>query len=346
MFEDMTYEYILADMLGRVTSDVDKREGSVIYDAVAPCAYQLAQAYFNLNNYIDLFYVDTSMDEYLDRKAADYGITRKAASYSVRRVEATGAIDVGTRWGIGETTYKIIEVLGTDIYSAVCEQPGETGNAYNGVMENIDNINGVTAVLTDIIAAGANEESDDSLRNRIKQYLTIPYQNGNTAQYLKWATDFEGVGTAKVFPLWAGGNTLKIAITNGQYLPAEASLTERFQEYIDPGSTGLGNGAAPVGCKVVVAGGTQLNIAVSGSIILAEGYSEAEGAAGAIADYLASITYAKSSVSYMKIGSVLLDCPSIADLSDLTVNEGITDIPMAGDEIPVLNSLNLVVAEV
>jgi len=346
VFENMTYENILNDMLSRVTSDVDKREGSVIYDALAPCAYQLAQAYFNLDNYADLFYVDTAVSEYLDRKAADYGITRKPAAYAVRRVETTGIIGIGTRWGIGETTYKIIEALGTDIYIAVCEQPGEIGNAYNGVLENIDNINGVTATLTDIIAAGTNEENDDSLRNRIKQYLTIPYQNGNIAQYLKWATEFEGIGTAKVFPLWAGGNTLKITITNGQYLPAETALIEKFQKYMDPGSTGLGNGAAPVGCKVVVTGGTQLNIAVSGSIVLAEGYLEAEGAADAIADYLASITYAKSSVSYMKIGSVLLDCPSIADLSDLTVNGGITDIPLTGDEIPVLNSLNLVVSAV
>ena len=38
MFEKMTYEAILQDMLNRVTSDVDKREGSIIYDALAPCA--------------------------------------------------------------------------------------------------------------------------------------------------------------------------------------------------------------------------------------------------------------------------------------------------------------------
>lgn len=343
MFENMTYEKILNNMLMKVTSDVDKREGSVIYDALAPCAYQLAQAYFNLSNYADLFYADTAVDEYLDRKAADYGITRKPAAYAQRRVETTGPIDVGTRWAIGETTYKIIEESDDGIYVAACEQSGEMGNTYNGTLENIDNVNGITAVLTDIIEAGTNEESDESLRSRIKQYLTIPYQNGNTSQYLKWATEFDGIGTAKIFPLWAGGNTLKISITNRQYLPAETALVERFQKYMDPGSTGLGNGAAPVGCKVTVTGGTQLNIDVSGSIVLAEGYSEAEGVSDAIAGYLASITYAKSSVSYMKIGSVLLDCLSISDVSDLTVNGGITDIPLEGDNIPVLNSLNLVV---
>ena len=35
MWENMTYENILNDMLSRVPSNVDKREGSVIYDALA-----------------------------------------------------------------------------------------------------------------------------------------------------------------------------------------------------------------------------------------------------------------------------------------------------------------------
>ena len=42
MYEDMTYEHILQGMLNRVPDDIDKREGSVIYDALAPAAYFLA----------------------------------------------------------------------------------------------------------------------------------------------------------------------------------------------------------------------------------------------------------------------------------------------------------------
>lgn len=343
MFESMTYENILADMLSRVTSDVDKREGSIIYDALAPCAYQLAQTYFLLNNFIDLIFVDTSADVYLDRKAADYGIIRKAATYAIRKVETTGTIDIGTRWGFEDATYEITELLDTNIYSAICEQSGEIGNQYSGTLENIDNVSGITATLTDIIASGTDEETDDNLRARIKTYLTNPSQDGNNAQYLKWATEYDGIGNAKVFPLWNGGNTVKIAITNGQYLPAETALIEEFQEYIDPGAEGLGNGVAPIGSKVTITGGTQLDIAIAGSVTLSDGYTEADGAADAIADYLASITYVKSSVSYMRIGSALLDCPSITDLSNLTLNTGTSDIALIGDKIPVLTSLTLTV---
>ncbi|MCA4936836.1 baseplate J protein, partial [Clostridioides difficile] len=41
-----TYEEILQGMLNKVTNEVDKREGSIIYDALAPCAYFLAQQQF------------------------------------------------------------------------------------------------------------------------------------------------------------------------------------------------------------------------------------------------------------------------------------------------------------
>ena len=45
MYEDMTYEAILEDALSRVPSDVDKREGSIIYDTLAPVCYKLAECY-------------------------------------------------------------------------------------------------------------------------------------------------------------------------------------------------------------------------------------------------------------------------------------------------------------
>ena len=132
MFDDMTYKKIMNDMLGRVTSDVDKREGSVIYDALAPCSYQLAQVYFNLNHFIDLVFGDTAVGEYLDRVVADYGITRKAATYAVRQIETSGPVSIGTRWGLNDTIYKITELLASGRYSAACEQAGDIGNAYSG----------------------------------------------------------------------------------------------------------------------------------------------------------------------------------------------------------------------
>ena len=51
----MTYEELLQAMLDRVPSDVDKREGSVIYDALAPCAYFLAQQDFQIQPLVSIW---------------------------------------------------------------------------------------------------------------------------------------------------------------------------------------------------------------------------------------------------------------------------------------------------
>ena len=61
------YEEILQRMLDLVPGNVDKREGSIIYDAIAPCAFFLAQQYFKLANFIDLVLPDTALEGYLDR---------------------------------------------------------------------------------------------------------------------------------------------------------------------------------------------------------------------------------------------------------------------------------------
>lgn len=42
MFESMTFDYIMEEMLAEVSSEFDKREGSIIYDALAPAAVELA----------------------------------------------------------------------------------------------------------------------------------------------------------------------------------------------------------------------------------------------------------------------------------------------------------------
>ncbi|MCF0149586.1 MAG: baseplate J/gp47 family protein [Clostridium sp.] len=341
----MTFENILDDMLSRVDNDIDKREGSIIYDALAPAAYKLAETYFKLSNYTDLFFIDTTVGEYLDRKALDYGVTRKEARKAIRKIETNSEIEIGSRWGIEDLIYTVTEAISTNIYKAECNQAGELGNLYEGKLENIDNISGINATLTNIITSGSNVESDEDLRARIKEQFINPAQDGNAAQYLKWATEYSGIGAAKVFPLWNGANTVKVAITNSLFKPAESGLVEEFQKYMDPDSKGLGNGVAPIGSKVKVTGGTKKDINITANVTLNEGYTEVIGASEAISNYLSKIVYKKNSVSYMRIGSTLLDSPSILDLSNLKINGLTSDVIIEGDQIPVLNSINLTVVQ-
>lgn len=53
MYETQTFETIMDRCLSRVSSSVDKREGSVIYDALAPACAELATLYTELSNILD-----------------------------------------------------------------------------------------------------------------------------------------------------------------------------------------------------------------------------------------------------------------------------------------------------
>ena len=77
----ITYEEIIQRMLARVPDTVDKREGSMIFDALAPAAIELVQMYVELQGYLDLVFVDTSSEDYLTRLCSQFGVDRQAATY-------------------------------------------------------------------------------------------------------------------------------------------------------------------------------------------------------------------------------------------------------------------------
>jgi uncharacterized phage protein gp47/JayE len=335
MWSNMTYENILYDMLSRVPSDVDKREGSIIYDALAPCAYKLAEAYFQLNHFIDLVSGDTAVGEYLDRVVADYGITRKAATKAVRKIVTTGAVDIGTRWGLNDTTYEITELIATNEYKAVCEQEGDIGNQYTGTLENIDNVSGVTATLADIINSGADEESDDNLRARFYRQIQAPSTSGNAADYAKWALEVPGVGDAKVFPLWDGPGTVKVLIVDSN-MEVDETLEQEVFDYIET--------VRPIGATVTIDSPVEKVIDVSSSIELDGSKTLEEVEAefiSAFTAYLKDTVFETYTVSYARIGSILLSTPGIEDYADLLVNEDTANVTIANDEMPIAGTITL-----
>ena len=74
MYEGMTFDFILEKMLKNVPKDIDKREGSIIYDAVAPAAAELAQLYIELDCVLTETFADTAGRQYLVMRAAERGI--------------------------------------------------------------------------------------------------------------------------------------------------------------------------------------------------------------------------------------------------------------------------------
>ena len=341
MFEEMTYEKILSSMMDKVPNEVDKQEGSILYDALAPCAFELAQNYFLLNNYVDAIFLDTAVGDYLERKVADFNLLRKQPTKAIWKMTTDKDVSIGSRWAIEDATYCVIEAIGTGNYKAACEQYGTIGNRYSGAAESLDGLGGVTAKLECILIQGEDAEEDEALRQRAKNKIANSAQDGNVAQYLGWASDYVGVGKAKVFPLWKGGNTVKVSITSSDNTPASLALIEKFQNYLDPKQSGLGEGKAPLGAKVTVTTGSKKMIDISADIVLEEGYSNADEASAKIEEYLRKITYRQAYVGYFFIGNILVGLDSIYDMRNLKLNGTTGDIPLGEEEIPTLGSINL-----
>jgi uncharacterized phage protein gp47/JayE len=335
LFSAYTYSSILTGMLSLVASNVDKREGSVIYDALAPSAYKLAEYYAQLDNFIDLVSGDTATGIYLDRVTADYGITRKPATASVRKVTTSGTVTIGSRWGINDVSYSITALLSTNVYSATCETAGIIGNTYSGTLSNIDNTSDVTATIGDIITAGTDKETDASLRTRFFEKVQDPATSGNIAQYKQWALSVSGVGGAKVIPLWNGNGTVKILIVNSS-MSIESDLESSVSAYIET--------VRPIGSTVTVTSPTGLSIGITATVTLDGSATLAAVQASFISSvsaYLKSEVFTTYSVSYAKIGSLLLSTDGVSDYGALLVNGGTANITIPAADIPIAGTITL-----
>ena len=89
MYENVTFEIIMERMLSRVPSTMDKREGSVIWDALAPAAIELQNMYIGLDSVLDETFADTASLYYLKKRAAERGISQTLASNAILQGEFT-----------------------------------------------------------------------------------------------------------------------------------------------------------------------------------------------------------------------------------------------------------------
>ena len=70
MYEHITYEEIVRRILARAPDTMDKREGSILYDAVAPMAVEIQNLYLELDTILSQSFIDTAEGEYLEMRCA------------------------------------------------------------------------------------------------------------------------------------------------------------------------------------------------------------------------------------------------------------------------------------
>lgn len=349
MFEDRTYEKIMEEALATAPPGVDVRAGGIFYDAIAGACFQIARYYADLSTAFDLVFLTTSVDEYLDMKGSEYGVFRHPASSAI--YEYTYA---GTRPALGESFFsdgKYFVLIQRD--NALCLEAEETGEGSGSVLPGtpavpLKTIGGLTvSTFGAVVEPGTNTEGDEDFRQRVREKIAGPAENGNRQHYKTWCEEVTGVGRARIIPFWDGENTVKGVLFGTDGLSAAEGVVERVQEYVDPDSSGLGNGMANIGAHFTAIAAESLPVVVSFDAVLAAGSTEdtaQEESTAAISAYLKELALTapddqKAVVRVSAIGTLLYSLPSIIDYGALTLNGAAANIEVETAQVAILEEV-------
>lgn len=292
--EKYSFDYLIKSALEKVPEEIDKRQGSIIYDALAPACYQIADMYMTLKNVLLDTYVMTSYGYYLDHRVIEQGLIRYEATKAFKKGIFTfedgtpTVVQIGSRFStvneVENLIYKVIDEVKVDNkvilgeYILECEKEGTIGNGYIGDLLPITYISNLkSSKLTTLIAPARDKETDDELRSRYLIAVNQKPFGGNCAQYNMEISALDGVSSVQVYPTWNGGGTVKCSVIDSEYKPATNEFIDYVQNLIDPeaveGIKGEGVGLAPIGHSVTITTPTQVTINIDANIQLLTGYT-------------------------------------------------------------------------
>ena len=350
--DKMTFDYIMNRMLESVPDTVDKREGSIIYDALAPAAAELVKCYMELDVVMDETFVDTASLQYLMLRCKERGVAIQGETAAVIEGVFTPSnieLSAGLRFNCDEVNYVVTEKISAGHYKLEAETLGTVGNKYTGLLLPIQTVNGLeTAQIAAVLIPAEDGDTTDTLRE--KYYASIDGEafGGNVADYKDKTNAITGVGGVKVYPVWNGGGTVKLTIIASDFTAPSTEFISKVQTAIDPeGNQGEGLGLAPIGHTVTVTGAKYADIAITANVTFAAGWnwdngkSQLVSAANAYLNELCK-AWADSETTVVRISQIethLLTADCVVDVDGTTVNGDTKNIELAADEIPRLSTI-------
>jgi uncharacterized phage protein gp47/JayE len=245
-------------MFQNLPTDLDKTEGSYIWDALSPAAIELAQAAIWAQEVLRRGFAGTTFGPYLDLRCAEHGVIRRSAVEAISKVKFIGTVGViipkGTRVATPadpntntpslefQTTSEITLVLdsnsgnGTGYAGIKAVEPGSSGNVPGGSINVLVlPVSGVSSVINEAATTGGLDIEEDSLLfARFLQKVRSTSAGGNKADYINWTMEVPGVGGVTVVPVRDGPGTVSIAILKNDKGPANQELVDEVQKYIAP----------------------------------------------------------------------------------------------------------------
>lgn len=368
MFEDYTYERLMEDVLNNAPEGIDTRQGSIFYDAVSGPVMKIAKLYTDLDLIVELTSIATATGDALDAKASEYGMTRHAATKAKYYITFEGVTpQIGERFYTDGQYFVLKEDTEKGIYYLEAERAGSSGNeVYSGTPAvPVNSIEGLTAATFGMIYEnGSDDEEDDDFRTRVQEKIAGPAENGNKQHYKTWCESRDGIGRARIFPLWNGPNTVKGVLIDTEGKPCSDAKVLEVQNYIDPATKGytatvdgktyvvgdgLGEGVANLGAHFTAVAASPLEITVTFTGELASGATKdaaEQEAAEAIEEYLkelvlTTVEAADIVVRVSAIGAILSGLQNLLDYSDLQLNGDTHNIIPGEDDVPVVGEVSI-----
>ena len=353
MYEDKTYSALLQDALSEVGGGVQTGEGYLVHNALSVLAYEMEKLYIQLDYLMNQSHADTTDLEELIKIARDRGIYQKKATNAIVSIVGNTVIPIGTRFSLKSFNYRVTEEINENTYKAICEESGTGPNNLQGELIVIDHVDGLeTAMITEVLVNGEEDESRDALYERYLASFTSESFGGNIAQYKEYVNAIAGVGGCKVQPVWNGAGTVKVVVLSSENGACSEYLIQQIQESASP-TQGTGYGFAPIDHDVTVVSVEEVKVNVTAKFAYMSGCSWSslkDAVTAKISEYLKSLaaTWAdgdpstRTTVYIAKLQAAVLDVPGVVDITETQLNGAASNLILDWDCIPVVGEVSTV----
>lgn len=352
-YSDETYSTILARTQKNVSDSVMKTEGALVFNALSALAYELEKIYIQMDFIGEQSHARTADYEHLKLIAADRGLTPKEATYAEVKATADAEMPVGTRVNLKAFNYRVVEKMSDGSYRLVCEESGSEPNNLRGEVTLIDYVKDLEhCTITELLTSGEDYETQEDFYERYLESFTTASFAGNVAAYKEQLKAVQGIGGAKIYPVWNGGGTVKAILISSDFTVPSEYLISQVQEKFCPAPF-KGYGLAPIGHDFTAEAVKKVDVTIHTSIQFGSEYSYnslKNTIEEKVKTYLHSLAKSwedseKLIVYISKLESEILDIPGIIDITSTALNGAAANLVLDADSIPAFLSLEVTTLE-
>lgn len=347
MFEDRTFENILAEMMEDAPDGISTAEGSLFYNACAKQAARLEEAYMIMDGIEQNMNVETADLEHLIYFGNDRGCEINSATYAEFEAQFNCPVPDGAEFNIDEYNYTVFKCNNEEshIYTVGCDTPGAAPNILLGDLEPVEFIEGFEwGKLLRCTKEGQDEEGEDSYRARLMNTFDYRGFAGNREYYMTRIKEISGITACKISRVQEPSDRIRCVVAGADYKAPSESIVESAQTAIDPVvNSGEGDGIAPIGHRVTIVAVAETAVNITTKITYDEdktyedlkSYIESE-----IDQYLLGLreTWEHSEsivVRVLQIEAAIVTIEGIVDVSDTTINGVAANLQITDGSVPI-----------